>query len=153
MGYRNRKLVYGDYEYEVIKAESRSGGFMEPTEVVFTCVQNGLISRHRGCRPNTIFFDEFALRNSAAEFDIEKVIYNGPATIVLWKDGTKTVVKCRKGDDFDFEKGLLLCIAKKAYGNTGKFNDVIRKHVPTEIFSNLKEYLMSTFGGKNGNRG
>ncbi len=26
--------------------------------------------------------------------DIEKVIFNDPATIVIWKDKTKTVVKC-----------------------------------------------------------
>ena len=66
----------------------------------------------------------------ASEFDIERVIHNEPATVVLWKDGTKTVVKCSEGDEYDPEKGLLLCIAKKAYGNNGRFNDVLREHVP-----------------------
>jgi hypothetical protein len=65
-------------------------------------------------------------------FDIEKVIYNDPATIVLWKDGTKTVVMCGEYDYYDAEKGLLLCIAKKAYGNNGRFNDVIREHAQEE---------------------
>lgn len=60
------------------------------------------------------------------DFDIEKVIYNDPATIVLWKDGTKTVVKCDENDTFDQRTGLLLCIAKRAYGG-GKYNDVLRK--------------------------
>lgn len=46
---------------------------------------------------------------------------------VLWDDGTKTVVKCQEYDEFSFEKGLLLCIAKKAYGNTGRFNDILRE--------------------------
>ena len=39
-------------------------------------------------------------------FKIEKVIFNDPATIVIWADGSKTVVKCQEGDVFDKEKGL-----------------------------------------------
>ncbi len=58
---------------------------------------------------------------------IEKVIFNDPATIVFWKDGTKTVVKCQDGDEYSKEHGLALCIAKKALGNKGNFNNVFRK--------------------------
>lgn len=47
---------------------------------------------------------------------IKKVIYNNPATIVLWNDGTKTVVKCMEGDTFSQEMGLAMCICKKALG-------------------------------------
>lgn len=64
--------------------------------------------------------------NQRAAFLIEKVIYNPPATIVIWKDGTKTVVKCDENDTFDQRTGLLLCIAKKAYYG-GKYNNVLRK--------------------------
>ena len=51
--------------------------------------------------------------------DIKDVIFNDPATIVFWSDGSKTIVKCQKqnGDVF----------AKKAYGNKGNFNDVFAK--------------------------
>lgn len=59
-------------------------------------------------------------------FDIERVIFNEPATIVLWKDGTKTVVKA-DGDYFDPEKGLAMAIAKKALGNQGNYFNTIRK--------------------------
>lgn len=59
--------------------------------------------------------------------EIEKVVFNYPATIVLWKDGTKTVVKCQDGDEYSREHGLAMCIAKKAFGNKGKYNDVFRK--------------------------
>lgn len=44
---------------------------------------------------------------------IEKVIYNDPATIVFWNDGSNTVVKCQGGDAYDPQTGLLMCIAKK----------------------------------------
>ena len=31
---------------------------------------------------------------------ITNVIFNNPATIVFWSDGTKTVVKCDERDEF-----------------------------------------------------
>lgn len=61
--------------------------------------------------------------------DIKDVIYNNPATIVFWKDGTKTVVKCSDNEDFDAEKGLALCIIKKMYNNKGNYNNLFRKWV------------------------
>lgn len=43
--------------------------------------------------------------------NIENVIFNNPATIVFWSDGTKTIVKCSDEEWFDeyneFEKWLL----------------------------------------------
>ena len=45
--------------------------------------------------------------------DIEKVIFNKPATIVLWSDGTKTVSRCIENDIWDKETGLSMCISKK----------------------------------------
>lgn len=59
--------------------------------------------------------------------EIEKVIFNPPATIVYWKDGTKTVVKVQEGDVFDPEKGLAMAFFKKMHGNTGNYNNVIHK--------------------------
>lgn len=59
--------------------------------------------------------------------EIKEVIFNDPATIVFWTDGTKTVVKCQEGDIFDPEKGLTMAIAKKVYGNKGSYCNVIKK--------------------------
>lgn len=47
---------------------------------------------------------------------IKKVIFHKPATIVIWEDGTKTVVKCNKDDSWDPEKGLAMAIIKKSIG-------------------------------------
>lgn len=55
---------------------------------------------------------------------IKKVIYNDPATIVIWGDGSKTVVKVHDGDVFDAEKGLLMAIAKYVIRKTLKSNNV-----------------------------
>ena len=60
---------------------------------------------------------------------IEKVIFNEPATIVLWSDNTKTVVKA-ENDTFDPEKGLAISIAKKALGNQGNYYNTFKKWLP-----------------------
>lgn len=59
--------------------------------------------------------------------EIEKVIFNAPATIVKWKDGTKTVVKCGRGELWDPEKGLAMAICKRIMGNKGNYNEVFKK--------------------------
>ena len=48
---------------------------------------------------------------------IKKVIFNDPATIVLWDDGTKTIVKCSEGDTYSEWSGLAFCICKKLMGD------------------------------------
>lgn len=48
---------------------------------------------------------------------IKQVIFNNPATIIVWQDGTKTVVKCQDGDTYDKEKGFLVCYLKGVVGN------------------------------------
>lgn len=58
--------------------------------------------------------------------EILDVIFNEPATIIFWADGTKTVVKAIY-DEFDPEKGLAMAIAKKALGNRGNYYNVIAK--------------------------
>ena len=64
--------------------------------------------------------------------EIKNVIFNDPATIVFWEDGTKTVVKCQDGDEFDPEKGLAMEIVKKAYGNQGSYCNKLKKWLPKE---------------------
>ena len=49
---------------------------------------------------------------------IDRVIFNDPATIILWKDGSKTVVKRSEDDIWDPEKGFCMAIIKKLYGRT-----------------------------------
>ena len=58
---------------------------------------------------------------------IKEVIFNDPATIVIWADGEKTVVKCQNGEPYDPEKGLAMAITKRALGNKGNYFDEIKK--------------------------
>lgn len=77
--------------------------------------------------------------------DIDDVIFSGPATVVKWKDGTKTVVKCTKNDNFDPEKGLAMAIAKKALGNKGNYYETIRKWMHPGI-TVLKTFTVKSNG-------
>lgn len=96
-----------------------------------------------GCNPKTEAFIDYVRRcleksttsqkrDAVNPMAIDRVIFNDPATIVIWADGTKTVVKCQDGDVYSRETGLALCIAKKALGNKGSFNDVFHKWIPEE---------------------
>lgn len=60
------------------------------------------------------------------QFEIDKVTFNGPKTIVEWKDGTKTIVNCND-ECYDPEKGLAMAIVKKALGNKGNYYNAFRK--------------------------
>lgn len=64
-------------------------------------------------------------------FEIERVIFNPPATIVIWKDGTKTVVKCN-GEKFDQEKGLAMAISKRALAVGNRYHKVFKKWCKAE---------------------
>ena len=75
--------------------------------------------------------DRDQMRNLAREGFIKNVIYNDPATIVFWSDGTKTVVKA-EDEPFDPEKGLAMAIAKKHFGNEGNYYDIFREWLPKE---------------------
>ena len=57
--------------------------------------------------------------------DIERVIFNGPATVVYWDDGSKTVVKCQPGDTFSAETGLMAAMLKRFMGNDNTYNKVL----------------------------
>lgn len=50
-----------------------------------------------------------------------KIIYNCPATICYFKDGTKEVVKCAEDEDFIKEVGVMACIMKKIFKSRHQF--------------------------------
>lgn len=70
--------------------------------------------------------------NSLHSLNIKKVIFNNPATIILWADGSKTVVMCGERDTYDPEKGMAMAIARKALGNKGNYYNAFEKWLPKE---------------------
>ena len=68
-----------------------------------------------------------------------KIIYNPPATIVLWADGTKTVVKCSAEDEYNEYYGFLCALSKKMFGRNSHLKKLIdekaERHYPEDEFS------------------
>ena len=65
---------------------------------------------------------------------IKKVIFNPPATIVFWENGSKTVVKAQ-GEAFDPEKGLAMAISRHYLCdicNLTRFDGVFKKYLTKE---------------------
>ena len=60
--------------------------------------------------------------------EIHRVIYSPPATIIIWADKTKTVVKCSDGDEYSRTTGLALCILKKVYGPK-RYREILKRHL------------------------
>lgn len=53
---------------------------------------------------------------------LTKVIYNNPATIAFWKDGSKTIAKCDSESVYSEDVGLLICVLKKCLGAQNAIN-------------------------------
>lgn len=98
-------------------------------------------------RNATDSYDSYRYANQAKEISdaahgkraacaIKKVIFNPPATVVYWTDGTKTVVKCSENDTFDPEKGLAMAIAKRCAGNNSHYYKEIRQWIDQSSFKN-----------------
>lgn len=71
---------------------------------------------------------------------IKHVIFDGPATIVFWDDGTKTVVKCTDGDDYSYEVGIAMATLKKIFGESyGTYRHAVRDAISDAIDHELKK--------------
>ena len=98
-----------------------------------------------GIKNPKVIIDEHEVTINVHEGDyyITNVIFNDPATIVFWSDGTKTVVKCCEDDIFDEEKGLAMAVLKKLSGNNSeRFHKGLRKWIKPEpeIKGGLSQY-------------
>lgn len=71
-------------------------------------------------------YKEKTPRQKALMF-VKKVIFNPPYTIVFWEDEIKTIVKCGENEQYDPEKGLVMAMAKRLFGNHGYYYDVFKK--------------------------
>jgi hypothetical protein len=66
---------------------------------------------------------------------VDRIVFNDPATIVFWKDGTKTIVKCSDNEDFNPYFGFCAAVAKRVFGN----NSQVRKMVESGYFQDTND--------------
>ena len=136
------RLSFGNLSYKIIPREITSKFVSDLTIDALTLTDVGRSFMRGGYDEVTIVGRAYAIDTEGLLPKIQDVIFNPPATIVLWGDGTKTVVKCegcpcqwdewdacsyRDCSVFDPEKGLAMAIAKKALGNKGNYYNVFKK--------------------------
>lgn len=104
-------------------------------------VRNDILSLR--CRKEvirSIFKDKYDLELASSTYrseafnissSIKDVLYKDPATIIFWKDGTKSVVVC-DGEEYDPEKGFAMAACKKVFGNEGNYYNTFKKWLPEE---------------------
>ncbi len=111
----------GAYKYKVI-----GGKYCQDDDRVFIELDPNYIAEADWRSVDRINGDGFPIKPT-------KIIFNGPATIVFWTDGTKTVVKCTERETFDYEKGVALCYMKRLLGNDSSFKRIFKKfNVPKQ---------------------
>lgn len=80
-------------------------------------------------------------------FAIKNVIFSNPCTIVFWKDGTKTVVRCNENEYYDPEKGIAMALMRKVYGPRHAYMKVLGPYID-EFWrkEEIKEQLIGAVG-------
>ena len=131
---QNCKCVLIDEEGKKLNLRIRdaemSSEFGGPLEVKIRCQYLWKDNVDEDCITQKDPTPETSTTKKDKRLKVRKVIFNPPATIVLWEDGTKTVVKCDERDKYNASHGLALCFMKKALGNTSRaLNDVLHKEL------------------------
>ena len=115
-----------------------SGGYNSPIKVVKlyplnhlydVCIYKEIIRAEQITLHTKMDKTKFFTTDIFTNSNIDRVWFNPVkgTTVVRWIDGSKTMVRCQKGDTFDKEKGLALCYMKKTLGNKGNFNEILKK--------------------------
>jgi hypothetical protein len=143
--FKGYHALFGKKELaELVKDKYREWCFHTPKQSLARWIieQNTVMNDMVTEKPRTKYIPE-----------IKTVHFNYPATVVIWEDGTKTIVKCQQDDFYSPETGLALCIAKKALGNKSNFNNEFKKWLPDDhvdmadkTYSSMKDLITDLFG-------
>lgn len=86
-------------------------------------------------KPNAVAcIKEETTMNCDIRSNIKDVIFSDRVTVILWKDGTKTMVRAGKREHYDPEKGFAMAVCKKMFGNEGNYYEVFKKYVPVTYY-------------------
>lgn len=86
-------------------------------------ILNSIYGRENAMRKGYIY--KYPEKNNSMVPD--QIIFNPPATIVFWKDGTKTVVKCAEGEKFDPYTGFCYAFTEHFLGSISHIKKLCKK--------------------------
>ena len=72
---------------------------------------------------------------------VKHVHWSGNTCIVYWNDGTQTKAHWDPCEEFDPEKAILVCMARKLYLDSNIYNEVIQKYEDDGWDHYEKEFL------------
>ena len=81
-----------------------------------------------------------AITETAPELCVEPktIAFKGNATIVWWKDGTKTVVRLAEGEPYSKFHAFCAAVAKKLFGSASKIQKIIDEHDADQVAERKK---------------
>lgn len=132
-------MVYGVCNYLDRIGMRRSGRYpwnCDTADSIKNFIDSNVKTYIENDRKATYDFIKSSGRNC---FEPKKVIFNDPATIVIWNDGTKTIVKRREGEPDDKEKAIMYCILKKLCGNKATMDRYLKLFLKEEESNEEKE--------------
>lgn len=117
--------------------ESKEGVFWFPEEQ---------LSIIRPCRDRNGFmwWMRTPYTGMGGTLNVKKVIFNGPKTIVIWVDGSKTIASCGEGDEFDPYAGFCAAVTKKVFGSTSAVKKILAPFMPEPPVSDLSTPSLDT---------
>lgn len=129
-------------ETTTLKVEVTGKNLLEPklTEETRKFVKDTINNMYGALGITTTYNPDRKGSINEGKLQIKDVIFNPPATIVLWSDGSKTVVKAEH-EVYDPEKGLAMAISKRAMGNRGNYFDTFKKYVDAYMKKREEETL------------
>lgn len=113
------KLLYGgvqNMKIKNVKFKETAGWYGRVYAIKVTWAYSENTTEIQVHRDDAYYSKEELLMRCFAlyKLGIKKLIFSGPATIAIWNDNKKTMVKCREDEDaFNTENGLYLCVMKK----------------------------------------
>lgn len=76
------------------------------------------------------------------DFGVSKVIFNPPATIIIWSDGHKSIAKCSPDDTWDAEKGFAYAFLKGIMPESSVAK-LRKKYVKPQLEKEVEECLLN----------
>lgn len=105
--------------------------YREPVYIPFELTERRNTMPPKDGNTGTFYFDDFFALDRGHGFQkvphIDNVIFNGPATIVFWKDGTKTVVKHDGKGRKDKRLAILYAFVRKIYGEGKPYHNILNE--------------------------
>lgn len=111
---------------------------LNPENICYTSSKD--CANYKKPDPPKVNSDEIIRRAHQRKYTPKKIIYNPPATIVFWEDGTKTVVKCAEGETYSEYYGFLAALGKKIFGTNSEINRIVKTHIPKVKEAKPKTY-------------